>query len=245
MAAKLPGVDTHSQPPSELMINKHSNTRCTLPHVPYTPIGKSKPLVMPQMDKLKHNPFLSGDENWPFEPPKLVDLPPSVEDVTDVNGLPQYQMKSYPQGIGVIINNKTFTGGMSDRDGTDTDAAALQRLFTHLGFYTGRFNDLTAREIRENLTKISKIDHTKFDCLLVAILTHGDDGNLYGTDNKPIALKNLTELFHGKSCPSLVGKPKIFIVQACRGKEKDSGVKYDPTDGDDDKEANKEQRNFI
>ena len=56
-------------------------TACPLSH-----IGKSEPLVMPQMDKLKHNPILLGDEIWPFEPPKLVDLPPSVEDVTDVNG---------------------------------------------------------------------------------------------------------------------------------------------------------------
>ena len=159
-------------------------------------------------------------------------------------------MKPYPQDIGLIINNKKFHGHLGNREGTDVDAVALQRLFTYLGFYTNRFNDLTSSKMIETLTEVSKIDHKKYNCLLIAILTHGDQGVLYGTDSQPIPVESLTKLFHGDQCPSLVGKPKIFILQACRGGKQDQGVPYDTTDGDCDKKldpnvASEEQYDFI
>ena len=214
-------------------------------------VGKPEPLVMPPMDTIKHNPDLLGDEKWPNEPPKpVVYQPPSAEDVTDVNGLPHYQMKTYPQGIGVIINNKKFDGYGRDRKGTDIDATALEKLFTYLGFYTKRFDNLTAKQMKDELTEVSKLDHRNYDCLMVAILTHGEKDELYGTDDKSIPVEDLTKLFYGDQCPSLVGKPKIFILQACRGASKDTGVTYDMADEDDDKkldykEANKEQCDLI
>lgn len=77
-------------------------------------------------------------------------------------------------------------------------------------------------------------DHTKYDCLLFAVLTHGTKGKLYGTDGKLVPVEEITELFSGNKCPSLIGKPKIFLLQACRGERKDKGVKYDMTDGSDE-----------
>lgn len=206
---------------------------------------------MPPVDTIKHNPDLLGDEKWPNAPPKpVVYQPPSAEDVTDVNGLPHYQMKMFPQGIGVIINNKKFHGYGRDRKGTDIDATALEKLFTYLGFYTKRFNDLTVKQMKDKLIDVSKIDHKKYDCLMVAILTHGEKDKLYGTDDKSIPVEDLTKLFYGNQCPSLVGKPKIFILQACRGASKDTGVTYDMADEDDDKKldykvANEEQCDLI
>ena len=200
-------------------------------------IGNSEPLVMPPVHTIKHNPDLIGGGELPFEPPKPVrnerEVPsPSAVNVTDVNDLPRYQMNSYPQGIGVIINNKEFCGHLRNREGTDIDAAALERLFTHLGFSTCRHNDLTASQMTDVLRDVSILDHKKYNCLLIAILTHGEQGKLYGTDGKSIFVESLTELFYGNKCPSLVGKPKIFILQACRGGEKDQGVPCDTTDGD-------------
>jgi len=61
----------------------------------------------------------------------------------------------------------------------------------------------------------SKEDHSNRDCFAVAVLTHGDVNEsgkdvLYGTDAL-IPAEKLIE--HIKLCPSLAGKPKIFIFQ--------------------------------
>ena len=47
-----------------------------------------------------------------------------------------YRMNHHKIGVCVIINNRYFdkTTGMSDRSGTDVDAANLYQLFMGLGF---------------------------------------------------------------------------------------------------------------
>jgi len=44
------------------------------------------------------------------------------------------------------------------------------------------------------------------------VLTHGEHGKLYGFDKK-YNTEKLWENFSGKKCPSLAGKPKIFLIQ--------------------------------
>ena len=182
---------------------------------------------MPSLDEIKCNPNLIGNGKWPVKNEAVTE--PKAEDTTDANGLPCYRMKSEPQGIAVIINN-TFTG-MNNRNGTDKDAIALERLFTYLGFYTNRYNNLTESEIMHTLKEVASIDYQSYDCLMVAILTHGVEGKLYGTDGKLIPVQDLITLFNGNQCPLLVGKPKIFFLQACRGESCDKGVKHDMVDG--------------
>ncbi|KAF4074725.1 hypothetical protein AMELA_G00242560 [Ameiurus melas] len=46
----------------------------------------------------------------------------------------------------------------------------------------------------------------------------------------------MTSLFRGDKCQSLVGKPKIFILQACRGNKQDEAV--NPMDEVDSKLVN-------
>ena len=151
--------------------------------------------------------------------------------VEDLIGLLSYQMKSDPRGIGIIVNNEIFTCGMKNREGTDKDATALQRLFTHLGFYTNRYNDLTGSQLRRVFNNAAAIDHKKFDCLMVAILTHGIEGKLYSTDGELIPVKDITKFFDGYHCPSLIGKPKIFLLQVDRGGNIDYGVEIGTEDG--------------
>ena len=56
----------------------------------------------------------------------------------------------------------------------------------------------------------SKVDHKDCDSFGVAVLTHGDNSILYGVDNIIEVDKFLAPI---KSCPTLAGKPKIFIFQ--------------------------------
>jgi hypothetical protein len=72
-------------------------------------------------------------------------------------------------------------------------------------------------------------DYSECDCFICVILSHGEEGVVYGTD-KPVEITELTKYFKGDKCPSLVGKPKLFIIQACRGYQTDAGVNVNVAD---------------
>ena len=59
---------------------------------------------------------------------------------------------------------------------------------------------------------VKKMDHSDCDCFLMAILSHGAEGEVYGT-NGTIKINKLIDPFKGDQCESLIGKPKIFIIQ--------------------------------
>ncbi|EPY78061.1 caspase-6 [Camelus ferus] len=69
----------------------------------------------------------------------------------------------------------------------------------------------------------STTSHVDADCFLCVFLSHGEGNHIYAYDAK-IEIQTLTGLFKGDRCQSLVGKPKIFIIQACRGNQHDVPV---------------------
>ena len=60
-------------------------------------------------------------------------------------------------------------------------------------------------------------DHQNSDAFMITVLSHGDKSFVYCSDGKELELELLYELFDDKECPALIGKPKIFIIQACQG----------------------------
>ena len=140
-----------------------------------------------------------------------------------------YKMESKPRGVAVIINNRNFVN-MNARTGTDVDAKRLKELFLYLGFETQYFENLTTQQMRVQLGAIAKADHSKYDSIIISVLSHGDEGMLYGTDSKAgsessLKVEELGTYFDSIGCPSLIGKPKVVILQACRGSNYDKGVK--------------------
>ncbi|XP_054576119.1 caspase-3 isoform X2 [Eptesicus fuscus] len=79
---------------------------------------------------------------------------------------------------------------------------------------------------------VSKEDHSKRSSFVCVLLSHGDEGIIFGT-NGPVDLRKLTSFFRGDYCRSLAGKPKLFIIQACRGTELDCGIETDSNIDDD------------
>eukprot|EP00105_Crassostrea_gigas_P026275 XP_011447136.1 PREDICTED: caspase-7-like isoform X2 [Crassostrea gigas] len=128
----------------------------------------------------------------------------------------KYKMDYPNRGKAIIINNKTFNAGtgLDVREGTDLDASALDNRLSELGFDVDLKNNLTADKIKATLQKAAKLDHRDNDCFICAILSHGGDGYIWGTD-RMIPINDLMEPFKGNKCLSLAGKPKIFFIQAC------------------------------
>merc|ERR1712083_767286 len=59
---------------------------------------------------------------------------------------------------------------------------------------------------------------------IVIILSHGNDGGLINAaDGKSVPTEYVLRRFNNDACPALKGKPKFFVLQACRGDEVDFG----------------------
>lgn len=76
------------------------------------------------------------------------------------------------------------------------------------------------------------MDHSEKDCLLVAVMTHGEENNLLHAFDSIYSLEQITSAFSDEYCPSLRGKPRLFFFQACRGEKFDSGFKLKLDDDD-------------
>ena len=131
-----------------------------------------------------------------------------------------YKMDRSTRGIAVIINNKNFlrSSGMDryPRNGTDVDRDSLVKLFKTLKFDVKIYNDRTKAEIRTITKEMATMNHSNYDAFIFSILTHGEEGVIYGTDGT-ISIRDLTAEF--KYSTSLAGKPKLFFFQACQGKK--------------------------
>ncbi|XP_059201359.1 caspase-8 [Centropristis striata] len=129
-----------------------------------------------------------------------------------------YDMNHNPRGLCVVINNEEFPGTMlGTRRGTQEDAKVLDTTFTRLGFTVEIHKNLTAEEMRLKLRELGKRNFLNDDALVVCVLSHGEEGTVFGTDEKQVSLRDLTQPFKSVGAPTLAGKPKLFFIQACQG----------------------------
>lgn len=128
----------------------------------------------------------------------------------------------------IIINNKNFERktGMGVREGTDKDAQDLLKCFRNLGFEVSVYNDCSCARMQELLKQASEEDHKNSACFACILLSHGEENLIYGTDDM-IPIKDLTSHFRGDRCKTLLEKPKLFFIQACRGTDLDDGIQAD------------------
>ncbi|XP_058387942.1 caspase-2 isoform X4 [Diceros bicornis minor] len=157
--------------------------------------------------------------------------------LTTLSGLqhvlpPAYRLRSRPRGLALVLSNVHFTGekDLEFRSGGDVDHSTLVALFKLLGYNVHILLDQTAKEMQEKLQNFAQLPaHRLTDSCIVALLSHGVEGGIYGVDGKLLQLQEVFRLFDNANCPSLQNKPKMFFIQACRGDETDRGV--DQQDG--------------
>lgn len=118
-------------------------------------------------------------------------------------------------GYALIINNISIAG-REKRLGAEKDDENLCHTFNTLGYRCQTKRDQTADQIRQLIASMIKgTDHTQCDSFVLCLLSHGDSGKIYGVDDRSVYLDEIKAQVI--ACRSLVGKPKIFIVQSCRG----------------------------
>ncbi|XP_053838205.1 caspase-8-like [Vidua macroura] len=135
-----------------------------------------------------------------------------------------YKMKNNPHGYCLILNNHIFKNPGYNREGTLQDGEAVKRVFKWLQFETSEYMDLEGKKIYETVKEYSKKDHRNMDCFVCFIFSHGEKDKIKGVDDECVNIEDLVSCFTGTNCPSLAGKPKVFIIQACQGTERHPSV---------------------
>lgn len=151
------------------------------------------------------------------------------------------------RGVALIFNHETYLHGRKKpRRATNMDRDRLEKVLTHLDFDVHVHNDLSLNGIKNELRRgknlkplsilkpkisfhyilglfsVAELDHTQNDCLVITIMTHGDERKIASFD-LDYPLSWVTKYFTDSRCPSLKDKPRILFIQACRGKQFEYG----------------------
>lgn len=95
----------------------------------------------------------------------------------------------------------------------------LLNTFDKFHFTTIIKNNLTSSEMHNELDNIKRLDHSHYDAFVCCILTHGKIGELAGCDGGYLKIREIIAMYTLEKCPTLGGKPKVFFIQACQGKQ--------------------------
>ena len=139
------------------------------------------------------------------------------DDTLQVNGSDRYSMKESPHGLAVIINNNQFQSlnkALPNRRGSQIDEDNLRLTWEFLNYDVRIFKNLTASEITGKLMQIACESHANYDSFVCCILSHAHLDSIYGADGKLVNINDIADIFKESYCPSLVGKPKMFFIQA-------------------------------
>ncbi|KAK7072593.1 hypothetical protein SK128_014203 [Halocaridina rubra] len=137
-----------------------------------------------------------------------------------------YSNNTKPRGHVLILNYKFENDPDSVRKGTDADAAKLHRVFQIMGYKTEELPDLTKEDTITSIKEFCNQECLKdISSVIVVVLTHGRNRDTFATaDHKFITMNQLLRHFTDLNCPFMRGKPKIFLLQFCRGQDMASQV---------------------
>uniref|UniRef100_A0A3Q2XSK7 Caspase-1-A-like n=1 Tax=Hippocampus comes TaxID=109280 RepID=A0A3Q2XSK7_HIPCM len=120
--------------------------------------------------------------------------------------------------VALLITNIKFKDSHFDRHGAEVDERNMVRLLRALGYEVVQYTNLTGEEIDKAVIDFSK--HSKLkdtDSVFVVIMSHGSLGSVFSVDCSYYAIDNIFNHLGSANCKALLNKPKIIIIQACRG----------------------------
>ncbi|GAB1290745.1 Caspase-2 [Apodemus speciosus] len=133
-----------------------------------------------------------------------------------------YRLQSQPRGLALVLSNVHFTGekDLEFRSGGEVDHTTLVTLFKLLGYKVHVLYDQTAQlpiqEMQEKLEKFAQLPaHRVTDSCIVALLSHGVEGGIYGVDGKLLQFSKRFSDFL-----------TMLTVQVCRTSQKCSSSKH-------------------
>ncbi|XP_063411276.1 caspase-3-like [Mytilus trossulus] len=129
-----------------------------------------------------------------------------------------YDKLAGQRGLLLVINFKF--AGQNERTASEDDVRKLHTFFSELDYDIVCQSDMTTNELKRSLEKIryeylTRQSH-KYHCFICVIMSHGSELGI-ATQDGTIKVDDLVRPFKNDNAFSFIGKPKIFIIQSCRG----------------------------
>ncbi|KAE8622432.1 hypothetical protein XENTR_v10005242 [Xenopus tropicalis] len=157
------------------------------------------------------------------------------KEIHDTQGDKIYEMRKREgrKRLALIICNEKFET-LTERQGAKVDLDGMTKLLNELGYQVLQETNLAKEEMLKVLKEFAaREEHVDSDSTFIVLMSHGDKPGVCGTDSKKIEhekgqcqVTNLLQtdeifsIFNNIHCPKLRDKPKVIIIQACRGEER-------------------------
>ncbi|XP_047520151.1 caspase-10-like isoform X1 [Pieris napi] len=156
-----------------------------------------------------------------FSQPKRINI---KEDTTNTRPLSKYAKTYELEKLLIIINQYDIIGYKEPRWGTEKDVSALTNTFKKFGFEIELHEEKTVSEVSTLLGTFDHRNFSEYGCVAIVVLTHGRKGGYLHAKDGLYHEYHLLNAFKTQDRPSLVTKPKLLIIQACRGEQSVEGV---------------------
>ncbi|XP_061575445.1 caspase a-like [Cololabis saira] len=130
---------------------------------------------------------------------------------------------SYRNRVALLITNITFSNASWNRNGAEVDHKNMERQLSSLGYEVVTYTNLTGEEINKAFIRFAKHEKlSKTDSVVVVVMSHGKLGVVLGVNHSDMdcdgfPINNIYTHLGSENCSALLDKPKIIIIQACRG----------------------------
>ncbi|XP_033734730.1 uncharacterized protein LOC117323554 [Pecten maximus] len=139
-----------------------------------------------------------------------------------------YDFNHFRRGVAVLIVNTEFCNVKDNRPRAEKDIDYLTALFEVLDFQIKVLKNKTTRDLMDSLIDIRSQLEKDSDCFACLISTHGGEFPVQGSKNLhqhvlhtfdgSIPTDDIISTFNDNGCAAMRGKPKLFFIQACRGR---------------------------
>lgn len=124
--------------------------------------------------------------------------------------------------LALIICNTEFDK-LRRRNGADADVRGMKMLLEDLGYTVDVKEDLTASDMKAELSAFAaRKEHKTSDSTFLVFMSHGIREGICGKKHSEevsdiLDINTIFQSLNTYNCPSLKDKPKVIIIQACRG----------------------------